>query len=89
MTDCYFYKQENYFFLLFFLFISQSSFITVAQDYSLSVDGDNDYVTLVSEKQEEGTYEIEFSAKNLASGMYIYRMKAVSFVQIKKMLIIK
>ena len=45
--------------------------------------------TLVSEKQEEGTYEIDFNASSLASGMYIYRMQAGSFVQLKKMMLIK
>ncbi len=89
MANCYSYIQKKYFFLFFFLLISQSSFLTVAQDYSLSVEGDNDFVTPVSEKQEEGNYEIDFNASSLASGMYIYRMQAGSFTQIKKMLILK
>ena len=45
--------------------------------------------TLVSEKQETGIYEIEFNASSFASGMYIYRMQAGSFIQIKKMMILK
>jgi hypothetical protein len=51
--------------------------------------------TLVSEKQDKGIYEIEFNSlsasggQGLASGMYIYRMRAGNFVQIKKMVLIK
>jgi hypothetical protein len=44
---------------------------------------------LVNEKQEPGTYTVEFSTANLASGTYIYRMQAGEFVQTKKMVILK
>ena len=49
----------------------------------------NELATLVNEEKPAGTYEIEFSASSLESGMYIYRMQAGNFVHIKKMLIIK
>jgi hypothetical protein len=44
---------------------------------------------LVNEVKQPGTYEIEFNAENLASGVYIYRMIAGSFVQVKKMSLLK
>ncbi|MCG8374662.1 MAG: T9SS type A sorting domain-containing protein, partial [Balneolales bacterium] len=46
--------------------------------------------TLVSnEKMEAGWHSVQFNAGSLASGMYIYRIKAGSFVQTKKMMLIK
>ena len=44
---------------------------------------------LVNEVKQAGTYELEFYAENLASGVYIYRMIAGSFVQVKKMSLLK
>ncbi len=44
---------------------------------------------LVNEVKQAGTYELEFNAENLASGVYIYRMIAGSFVQVKKMSLLK
>jgi hypothetical protein len=53
--------------------------------------------TLVNEKQSAGSYNIDFDASNLASGTYIYRLKAndpslnsgQGFVQTKKMTLTK
>jgi carboxyl-terminal processing protease len=44
---------------------------------------------LVNEEKESGTYTIDFSTTGLASGMYVYRMQAGEFAQIKKMVLIK
>ena len=44
---------------------------------------------LVNERKEAGTYVVEFSVTNLASGTYFYRLRAGGFVQIKKMTILK
>ena len=49
----------------------------------------NEIATLVNEEKTAGTYEIEFNASSLASGMYVYRMQAGNFVLIKKMMILK
>jgi hypothetical protein len=49
----------------------------------------NEVATLVNEEKPAGTYEIEFSADGLASGMYLYRLQAGSFIQTKKMILIK
>jgi len=44
---------------------------------------------LVSGAQVAGNYNISFDAKNLASGIYFYSLKAGSFSQIKQMVLIK
>ena len=46
-------------------------------------------ITLVNEKQEAGTYNVDFDGSNLDSGIYIYQMQAEDFSSTKKMLIIK
>jgi hypothetical protein len=51
--------------------------------------------TLVNEEKQPGVYEVEFSAGsfgdagNLSSGTYFYKLSAGSFVQTKKMILIK
>jgi len=45
--------------------------------------------TLVNEEKPAGEYEVEFSGKNLSSGVYYYQLKADNYVETKKMLFIK
>ncbi len=45
--------------------------------------------TLVNEQQKPGNYEVIFNAIKLPSGTYFYQLTASSFVQTKKMLLIK
>jgi hypothetical protein len=45
--------------------------------------------TLVDGFQEKGMHNVKFNAGKLASGMYIYKIEAGSFVQVKKMLLTK
>ena len=45
--------------------------------------------TLVDEYRAAGKYETEFNAANLPSGVYFYRVQAGSFVQIRKMILLK
>ena len=45
--------------------------------------------TLVNEEKTAGNYKVEFDASKLPSGVYLYQIKAGSFSQTKKMLLIK
>ena len=45
--------------------------------------------SLVDKYEKSGTYTIRFTAKNLASGVYFYRIKAGNFVQTKKLMLLK
>jgi len=49
----------------------------------------NEVLTLVNEKQEAGKYEVKLDASKLSSGTYIYRLSAGSFIQTKKMILLK
>jgi uncharacterized delta-60 repeat protein len=49
----------------------------------------NEVATLVSEEKLAGSYEVEFNASHLASGIYFYRMQSGSFSQVKKMILSK
>jgi len=45
--------------------------------------------TLVNEFKQAGTYDIQFDASGLASGIYLYRIESGSFIQAKKMILLK
>ncbi|MFA8344463.1 MAG: T9SS type A sorting domain-containing protein, partial [Rhodothermaceae bacterium] len=45
--------------------------------------------TLVNKIQKSGNYKINFDAANLASGVYFYKIKAGSYSDTKRMLLIK
>ena len=51
----------------------------------------NEVATLVSEKQNSGTYNYQFSAVNyqLSSGVYFYKIEAGIFSAIKRMILLK
>jgi Secretion system C-terminal sorting domain len=49
----------------------------------------NEVATLASEEQPPGTYEINFNALLLTSGVYFYKLQAGDFVDVKKMILLK
>lgn len=49
----------------------------------------NEVATLVNEEKQPGVYEVQFDASSLASGMYLYKLQAGSFVQTKKMILLR
>ena len=44
---------------------------------------------LVDERKAPGSYEVQFDASGLASGVYIYRMTAGGFVQTRKLVVLR
>jgi len=44
---------------------------------------------LLNEEQEAGSYEINFNAVKLSSGIYFYQLQAGDFIQTKKMILLK
>lgn len=49
----------------------------------------NEIATLVNEEQQPGEYEVEFNLTGLPSGIYFYQLKAGTFVQTKKMVLLR
>jgi len=49
----------------------------------------NEVATLVNEIKTPGSYEIQFNAAELSTGVYIYSLRAGNFVQTKKMILMK
>jgi hypothetical protein len=49
----------------------------------------NEVATLVNEEKPAGSYEIEFNASGLSSGVYFYKLIAGNFIQMKKMILIR
>ena len=65
--------------------IPKSEFVTLKV---FNVLGE-EVATLVSERLTSGTYKYDWDASSLASGVYLYRIQAGAFQQIKKMILIK
>lgn len=49
----------------------------------------NEVARLVNEEQTAGSYEVDFNASGISSGIYIYKFQAGSFIQAKKMILTK
>jgi len=46
-------------------------------------------ISLINEEKPAGRYEVDFSPKRLASGVYLYRIKVNDFVTSKKMVLLR
>jgi hypothetical protein len=49
----------------------------------------NEVAVLVNSNQEAGSYDVDFNASNLASGLYIYTLNTGNFTSSKKMMLLK
>jgi hypothetical protein len=45
--------------------------------------------TLVNEVKSAGSYNVDFNGTNLSSGVYFYRLESGSFIDVKRMILIK
>ena len=45
--------------------------------------------TLVNAEKDAGNYSVEFNAASLPSGVYFYRLQADSFIETKKMVLLR
>ena len=49
----------------------------------------NEVATLVNEEKSIGVYEVIFDASQLTSGIYFYKLQTASFVETRKMILLK
>ena len=49
----------------------------------------NEVATLVNEERTAGSYEVDFNAAGLSSGIYFYKLQAGSYTQTRKMILLR
>ena len=49
----------------------------------------NEVATLLNEEKPAGVYEVEFNAAGLSSGIYFYQLKSDSYLETRKMILMK
>ncbi len=49
----------------------------------------SEVATLVNKEKQVGSYDVEFNGSGLPSGIYFYRLQAIEFTQVKKMILLK
>ena len=49
----------------------------------------NEVATIVNEEKPAGIYEVEFDGNRLSSGVYFYQLSAGSFIETKKMILLR
>jgi hypothetical protein len=65
--------------------ITSSDFVTLKVYDVLG----NEVATLINEEKPAGSYEVNFDATQLSSGIYFYTINASNFVETKKMILMK
>jgi hypothetical protein len=65
--------------------LAKPGFVTISVYNILGME----IVKLVNEEKSAGSYEVEYDATNLSSGIYFYRLQTESFVETKKMVLMK
>ena len=65
--------------------IPEPSFVTLKVYDMLG----NEIKTLVNEEKPAGEYKVNFDGKKLTSGIYLYQLKAGSYYETKKMILLK
>ena len=65
--------------------IPESSFVSLRVYNVLG----KEVATLVSEEMNAGSYEVNFQASNLSSGVYFYKLESGNFVKTNKMILMK
>jgi plastocyanin len=65
--------------------ISDRSFVSLKV---FNILGD-EVASLINEEKAAGIYSVTFNASNLSSGMYLYKIQSGSFVETKKMILMK
>ena len=70
---------------------SSTEYYSVLQNVTLKVYDifGNEVATLVNERKPAGMYNVQFIMNNASSGVYFYTLKAGSFTETKKMLLMK
>ena len=65
--------------------LPQASFVKLRVYNTLGEEVGN----LINEKKDAGIYSVDFNAKHLPSGVYLYRLETNGYTQTKKMLLVK
>ncbi len=65
--------------------IPQNDFVTLKVYDILG----REIATIINEELKAGTYNLDFEATNLSSGIYFYQLKTDNFVEVKKMNLLK
>jgi hypothetical protein len=65
--------------------LPKSTFVTL-KVYNLLGE---EVATLAEEKRAAGIHKINWDARGLASGVYVYRLEAGSFIQTKKLILMR
>jgi hypothetical protein len=65
--------------------LPKSAFVTL-KVYNLLGE---EVATLMAEQQSAGIHKLNWDARGLASGVYLYRLEAGEFVQVKKLILMR